>query len=44
MIVQLAEGLRTEARWRKAVQHLREEGRLERSPKDIGALLVELQE
>jgi len=34
--------LRTEARWRKAVQHLRERGLLTETPKDIGALLIEL--
>lgn len=33
---------RTDARWRKAVQHLREAGTLEGSPKDIGALLKEV--
>ncbi len=30
--------LKSEARWRKAVQHLKEEGKLEGSPKDIGML------
>lgn len=35
--------LRTEARWRKAVQHLREAGALTDSPKDIGALIKEAQ-
>lgn len=33
----------TEARWQKAVQHLKEEGRLVNSPKDIGNLIVEVQ-
>lgn len=33
---------RTEARWRKAVQHLREDGKLTDSPKDIGALVREV--
>lgn len=32
----------TPARWAKAVQHLREAGQLEGSPKDIGALLREI--
>lgn len=32
----------TEPRWRKAVQHLRDNGALENSPKDIGALIQEL--
>jgi hypothetical protein len=34
----------TEARWQKAVQHLREAGMLEQSPKDIGALMKEVPE
>ncbi len=34
---------RTPARWAKGVQHLRDEGKLENSPKDIGALLHEVQ-
>ena len=32
----------TEARWAKAVQHLREEGKLEGEPKDIGLLMREV--
>lgn len=32
----------TEARWRKAVQHLRENGELESSPRDIGKLIQEV--
>lgn len=32
----------TEARWQKAVQHLRESGEIEGSPKDIGLLLREV--
>ena len=32
----------TEARWEKAIQHLRDEGRLEDDPKDIGPLLKEV--
>jgi hypothetical protein len=35
--------LKTEARWNKAIQHLRDEGRLAGEPKDIGPLLKELQ-
>ena len=43
-IVQIiGDGLRTDARWQKAVQHLRDSGQLEDSPKDIGALIRELQ-
>lgn len=38
----LGQSLRSEARWQKAVQHLREAGRLEGSPKDIGALMKEV--
>ncbi len=40
---QLIKGLSTEARWNKAIQHLREAGRLTDSPKDIGELLKEIQ-
>ena len=42
MIELLAFTLRTEARWNKAVQHLRDSGRLEESPRDIGALIEEV--
>lgn len=34
---------RTPARWQKAVQHLAEAGKLERSPRDIGLLMKEVQ-
>lgn len=34
---------RVEPRWRKAVQHLRDAGKLEGSPRDIGALIKEVQ-
>jgi hypothetical protein len=37
----LKENYRTEARWRKAVQHLRERGELTGTPKDIGLLIKE---
>lgn len=36
-------GFKSEARWRKAVQHLRESGALTDSPKDIGPLVKEIQ-
>lgn len=36
------DGFRTEARWLKAVQHLRERGELENSPRDIGKLIIEI--
>ena len=32
----------TEARWQKAVQHLRDDGELENSPRDIGRLIKEI--
>ena len=34
----------TEARWQKAVQHLKEDGKLLEDPKDIGPLMKEVQE
>lgn len=37
----LIEQYRSESRWNKAVQHLRESGQLEGSPKDIGSLINE---
>lgn len=39
----IAQSLRTPARWEKAVQHLRDAGLLENSPRDIGSLLKELE-
>lgn len=39
---ELLESYRTEARWLKAVQHLRDAGQLLGEPKDIGALMKEL--
>ena len=39
---QLIERYRTPARWEKAVQHLRERGELEESPRDIGKLIHEV--
>lgn len=33
---------KTESRWEKAIQHLRERGELQDDPKDIGALLKEI--
>lgn len=38
----LIETYKTDARYRKAVQHLREAGRLEGSPRDIGLLIREV--
>lgn len=42
VIESLIAAYRTEARWRKAVQHLRETGALTDSPKDIGPLIREV--
>lgn len=38
------ESFRTEARWHKAIQHLKEDGKLENAPKDIGKLIEAVQE
>lgn len=38
----LKENYRTEARWNKAIQHLKENGELTGTPKDIGGLLKEI--
>jgi hypothetical protein len=40
---EIGESLNTEARWEKAIQHLREQELLTDSPKDIGPLLKEIQ-
>jgi len=40
----LIESFATEARWEKAIQHLREKGELEGSPRDIGPLIKEIPE
>lgn len=42
ILLTLGSELRSEARWAKAVQHLRDSGKLEGSPKDIGALIREV--
>ena len=39
----LIDTLRTPARWHKAIQHLREAGSLDDSPRDIGNLMKEVQ-
>ena len=39
IVLTLLDRYRTPARWEKAVQHMRDEGKLEGSPKDIGPLL-----
>ena len=38
-VQQIIDQYRSESRWQKAIQHLREDGRLDGSPKDIGALI-----
>lgn len=43
IVERLIETLRTPARWNKAVQHLRERGQIEDSPRDIGLLIKEAQ-
>lgn len=42
ILATLAREYRTPARWIKAVGHLRDAGKLENSPKDIGALIGEI--
>jgi len=41
-LIALGESLRTDARWVKGIEHLRDAGLLTGSPKDIGPLLVEI--
>ena len=43
IVDKLIDTLRTPARWNKAVQHLREAGKIEDSPRDIGHLIKEVQ-
>lgn len=43
IVERLIDTLRTPARWGKAVQHLRERGQIEDSPRDIGLLIKEAQ-
>ena len=42
IIERIAESLRTDARWLKAVQHRRESGELQSAPQDIGPLLASI--
>lgn len=42
IITQLVEAYATEARWRKAIHHLRDMGELDWEPKDIGKLIKEV--
>lgn len=42
VVESVVNALKTEARWHKAVQHLREAGRIDDSPRDIGSLIKEV--
>ncbi len=42
IVQNIGQSLRTDARWEKAIQHLRESGKLEGSPRDIGSLMKEI--
>jgi len=42
LVVSLITQYKTEARWMKAVQHLRDNGELEESPRDIGNIMKEV--
>lgn len=44
VVALLTDSLRTPSRWHKSVQHLKEKGVLEGSPKDIGNLMKEFEE
>ena len=44
IVTLLCEQYRVEARWQKAIQHIRESGGLEDSPRDIGKLIKEVPE
>jgi hypothetical protein len=43
VVTDIISSLKTEARWNKAIQHLREAGQITDSPKDIGGLIKEVQ-
>jgi hypothetical protein len=43
IVDELSHQFATIGRWRKAVQHLREAGKLQQSPTDIGSLILEVQ-
>lgn len=43
IITRIGQMYKTEARWNKAVQHLKEQGALTGTPRDIGSLLKEVQ-
>jgi hypothetical protein len=41
---EMKQSFRTDARWMKAIQHLRDDGKLQYAPQDIGPLMKELAE
>ena len=43
LLLRLVDRYRVEARWDKGVQHMREDGRLDETPRDIGSLIKEVQ-
>jgi hypothetical protein len=44
ILLKLIDTYGTEARWQKAVQHLREQGKIQDAPQDIGIILREINE
>lgn len=42
ILEQLRDKIPSQVRWEKAIQHLREEGKLQTDPRDIGPLMVEV--
>jgi len=44
IVLQIIDKYKSEARWNKAIQHVRENGILDESPKDIGKLIQEVSE
>lgn len=42
IVLQIIDRYKSEARWNKAIQHMRENGTLDESPKDIGGLMQEV--
>jgi hypothetical protein len=43
-LLDYVEGFKSEARWQKAIQYLRDKGELEQSPRDIGKLIERVQQ
>lgn len=44
IITEISNYFKTDASWQKSIQHLRDEGKLENSPTDIGSLIKEVQQ